>query len=177
MQLTNKEPSKIQVKSQPHDVFSETFTPEVLPRNSSSSLSSLYSSPEFNLSWDNDVKHHISQYLLHLRQYRRESQADVAKKIGTSQSAIAQVETGESNFTANTIERMLGALRGRFLVCILPEEFPYSRPTPWWESHHTSTTNWTVQFVMHTRVGTVDRALIGIERSSGDQLMLTTQGT
>lgn len=167
MPISKTPPSKISAKSQPPATVADEFAPEVLPRSASSSLSNLYTNREFSLSWDNDVKHHVARYLLHLRRYRGESQTDIAKAMGTSQSAVARIETGEENFTANTLERHIAALRGRFIVSILPEEFEFHRAAPWWEMPPpqpvvTSTTSWVASFVAMHRDG--NRALVGLIR-------------
>ena len=147
------------------------FAPEVLPRSSSSSLTELYSSPEFSLSWDNDVKHHVARNMLHLRRYRDEKQADVAEAMGTSQSAVARMEAGEENFKANTLERWIAALKGRFFVAVLPEEFPFLRPMPWWENDAIPDTGWSLRFVVVNEDR--DLALIGMERT---KMSLVSQG-
>lgn len=54
--------------------------------------------------------------------------------MGTSQSAVARIETGEENFTADTVERVVNELDGRFHVSIAPKEMnlPWL-PHAWWE--------------------------------------------
>jgi len=175
MPTTRRRSSKTKAQPQPRADVSDNFTPEVLPRSSSSSLAGLFNSPEFGLSWDNNVRHQVSRHLLHLRRFRGDTQADVAREMGTSQSAVAQIETGEGNFTAITLERMISALRGRFLVSILPEEFGFTRPASWWETHPDSASDWNIKFVLFNRVGTTDRALVGMERS--DASIISTLST
>jgi transcriptional regulator with XRE-family HTH domain len=62
------------------------------------------------------------------------SQYDLAKAMGTSQSAIARIESAQENPTLTTVERMVGALDGRFYVSIRPSEFRCWHEQPWWES-------------------------------------------
>jgi len=112
------------------------MTGEPVARSSPSStrLTKLYETPEFRLAWQNSVRHQISRHLLYLRRFRKYSQAKVATRIKSSQSAVARIEAGEENATEDTIERMVTALEGRFLVSIAPKElhFPWV-PHPWWE--------------------------------------------
>src|SRR5262249_41166339 len=54
-------------------------------------------------------------------------------KMKTSQSAIARIETGRENVTADTLERLIGALHGRFYVSIHPQECHVPTMMPWWE--------------------------------------------
>ncbi len=163
---TSRQPNRTPAKSSRHAGDGIDYAPEVLPRSSSSSLTSLYSNSEFRLSWDNDVKHQIARNLLHLRRYRGESQAEVASGMGTSQSAVARIEAGEENFTANTLERWIRALRGRFDVRILPQEFPFQPVLPWWENERRGGSGWSVNFMAYEATGNRERALIGMERTT-----------
>lgn len=53
----------------------------------------------------------IAYQILQLRKQRGMSQAELAKKIGTKQSNIARMETGQQNFTVNTLQEITKALR------------------------------------------------------------------
>ncbi len=171
---SNKTPAKSPSQG---NVVTESAPPEVLPRSSSSSLEELYSKPEFSLAWDNDIKHHIASNLLHLRRYRGDSQTDVANAIGTSQSAIARIEAGEENFTANTIERIVAALRGRFFFRIQPEEFGFQRRTPWWAEKMKAQTDWSVLFVAHQASNSTERVVIGMERTTAPHSLIVSGNT
>jgi len=170
MPITKSPKSKMPEKSLSQEsAVDESAPPEVLPRSSSSSLTELYRRPEFSLSWDNDIKHHIASNLLHLRRYRDKSQTDVAEAIGTSQPAIAKIEAGDSNFTADTVERIVGYLRGRFFVRIQPEEFGFQRRTPWWEGKLKAQTDWSLSFALFqeaTPHDNTERLLIGMQRTT-----------
>jgi transcriptional regulator with XRE-family HTH domain len=115
----------------------------------SSPLVIAYSDPHFRLAWDNDVKLHVSRHLLHLRRYREMSQAKLARRVGTSQPAIARIEAGEENITEQTLERIVTALDGRFRVSISPQELQMPEwPMPWWEAIGaglTSAKTWTMR--------------------------------
>lgn len=54
--------------------------------------------------------------LMLLRKKRRMSQRELAKKIGTSQSAVARMETGNMNMTIETISRVATALGVRPMI-------------------------------------------------------------
>ncbi len=154
----------------------EEFVPEVLPRSSSSSLTPLYNNPEFSLGWDNDIKQHIASNLLHLRRYRGYSQVEVAEAIGTSQPALAKIEAGEANVTANTVERIVGFLRGRFFVRIQPEEFGFQPRTPWWQGKLKAQTDWSVFFIAHqasTPSNSTERMVIGMQRTTPNSITVS----
>ncbi|MFZ5391380.1 MAG: helix-turn-helix transcriptional regulator [Patescibacteria group bacterium] len=48
----------------------------------------------------------IAYQVLQLRKKENMSQADLAKKLGTSQSNVARLEAGEQNFTAQTLQKI-----------------------------------------------------------------------
>ena len=48
----------------------------------------------------------IAYQILNLRKQKRMSQAELAKKIGTKQSNVARMETGEQNFTTDTLQKI-----------------------------------------------------------------------
>jgi len=48
----------------------------------------------------------IAYQILQLRKKKGLSQKDLAQKIGTQQSDIARMETGQQNFTTNTLQKI-----------------------------------------------------------------------
>ena len=52
----------------------------------------------------------ISYSLLQLRKKRKMSQLLLAKKIGTTQSNIARLESGQQNFTISFLDKVVSAL-------------------------------------------------------------------
>lgn len=125
-----------------------THEPPVVSDGSRSDLDDALANPAFQLAWDNDMRFQVSRHLVRLRMLRRMSQARLAKKIGTSQSAIARIESGEENFTASTVERMIDALGGRLRVSIAPKEFPAAPPVLWWkEAVSSAAAHWTMRRV------------------------------
>ena len=47
------------------------------------------------------------------------TQAEVAKKIGTKQSAIARIESGDENLTIDSVQKMSEALGGKLKISII----------------------------------------------------------
>lgn len=52
----------------------------------------------------------IAYQILQLRKKKHISQAELARKIGTKQSNIARMESGQQNFSIDTLEKIAGAL-------------------------------------------------------------------
>lgn len=48
----------------------------------------------------------IAYQILKLRKQKRISQAELAKKLGTTQSNVARMETGQQNFTIETLQKI-----------------------------------------------------------------------
>jgi transcriptional regulator with XRE-family HTH domain len=96
-------------------------------------LADLYKTDEFRNEWANDVKFHVARNVLYLRRYRKMSQGSVAAAMGTSQSAIARIESAQENITLDTLQRLIAALGGQFHVAISPAECSLQQKHPWWE--------------------------------------------
>jgi len=63
--------------------------------------------PEFKKWYDYYGKQvEISYNLLLLRKEKGMTQAELAKKIGTSQSNVARLERGQQNFTVETLDKI-----------------------------------------------------------------------
>ena len=147
---------------------------EVLSRPSSSRLADTYKTDEFINEWSNNVQFHIARNLLHLRRYRQMSQASVARAMGTSQSAIARIETAQENITLDTLQRLVSALKGRFHVAIPPEERAGRLARPWWEINVSAANPWTVVAVASRRAPKTDQVIVGLERVHGLDLLQST---
>jgi len=52
----------------------------------------------------------IAYSILQLRKKEGMSQADLAKRIGTKQSNVARMESGQQNFTTDTLTKIASAL-------------------------------------------------------------------
>lgn len=53
----------------------------------------------------------IAYQILQLRKREGLSQVELAKKIGTKQTNIARLESGQQNFTIDTLQKLAKALR------------------------------------------------------------------
>jgi transcriptional regulator with XRE-family HTH domain len=139
---------------------------EVLSRSSSSPLTEIYQTEEFKNEWANDVRFHVARHLLHLRRYRNMSQIAVGKAMGTSQSAIARIESAQENITLDTLERLTVALKGRFQVSIFPQEYKTPERRPWWDLIGARRNKpWTVVQMAGKRGAQLDEVLIHLERA------------
>ena len=136
----------------------------MLSRPSSSRLADAYKTEEFLNEWANDVQSHVARNLLHLRKYRRISQASVARAIGTSQPAIARIESGQENITMDTLRRLIVALKGRFYVSMPPQECAPHQVPPWWEMNESLRKPWYMVGYAARRGDQTDQLIVGLER-------------
>ncbi len=156
---------------------------DVLSRPSSSQLADAYETDEFLNEWANDVQFHLARNLLHLRRYRRMSQNSVARAMGTSQSAIARIESGQENITLDTLRRLVVALRGRFYVSIPPQESAPRQIRPWWEVDDSQRSQWMLVGYEARRDRQADQVLLALERRTTngstlqEAMMLEGSGT
>ncbi len=60
----------------------------------------------------------ISYQILQLRKKRGLSQLDLAKKIGTNQSNVARIESGQQNCTIKLLDRIANALEVELKVSL-----------------------------------------------------------
>ncbi len=66
--------------------------------------------PQFKKYYDAYGKQlEIAYQILQLRKAHKMSQADLARKIGTTQSNVARLEAGDQNFTTQTLNRIAWA--------------------------------------------------------------------
>jgi len=67
--------------------------------------------PEFKKYYDKyDKQLKIAYEILMLRKKKKMSQAALARKIGTKQSNVARMESGQQNFTIDMLEKIARAL-------------------------------------------------------------------
>jgi transcriptional regulator with XRE-family HTH domain len=106
------------------------------------------------------------------------SQAEVAEKMNTSQSAVARIEGAEENITLSTLQRLIVALKGRLQISIGPEEMRLARRRPWWEICELSTSNkgWSFVGGAYRQVGTTEQVILGFQKENGKKFLLT-EGT
>jgi ribosome-binding protein aMBF1 (putative translation factor) len=68
--------------------------------------------PELKKYYDEVGKQlEIAYQILQLRKKQGISQSQLAKKIGTSQSNVARLESGQQNFTTETLQKIAKAFR------------------------------------------------------------------
>ena len=92
------------------------------------------------------------------------SQGAVAQAMGTSQSAVARIESGQENITLDTLQRLVVALKGRFDVSIPPQEHAPLKPRQWWDLIGSTAKSWEVTRVIGRRGIEADQVIIGLER-------------
>jgi predicted transcriptional regulator len=63
-------------------------------------------------------RYKIISELIGLRIKKGLTQADVAKKMGTKQSAIARMESGDENLTIDSVQKMSEALGAKVRISI-----------------------------------------------------------
>ncbi|MFA5155457.1 MAG: helix-turn-helix transcriptional regulator [Patescibacteria group bacterium] len=73
--------------------------------------------PEFKRLFDEYGRQlELAYSLLQLRKKKKISQRSLAKKIGTTQSNIARLESGQQNFTITFLDKVVAALGGRLEI-------------------------------------------------------------
>jgi transcriptional regulator with XRE-family HTH domain len=147
---------------------------KVLSRPSSSRLADLYTREEFVNEWANNLPFHVARNVLHLRRYRGLSQSTLANAMGTSQSAIARIESAQENITLDTLQRLVIALKGQFHISISPQEYSLQQQLPWWELA-TSGHPWTVVDWVFRSTVKRDQVIVALERPR--QHYITQAGT
>ena len=71
--------------------------------------------PQFRKAYEEEyAKVKFAYQMMQLRKKQRISQAQLAKKLGTTQSVVARMETGQQNFTLDTLQKIASAF-GRSL--------------------------------------------------------------
>ena len=58
----------------------------------------------------------IAYQILQLRKKKRFSQLELAKRLGTSQSDVARMESGQQNFTTDTLQKIASALQRKLKI-------------------------------------------------------------
>lgn len=66
--------------------------------------------PEFKKHYDiYDKQLEVAYNLLQLRKQKKMSQAQLARKLDTTQSVVARMEAGQQNFTTDTLQKIASA--------------------------------------------------------------------
>ena len=75
-------------------------------------LSERLKNPKFRRYYDEYGKQlEIAYQILQLRKKKGISQMELAKKIGTRQSNIARMESGQQNFTTDTLQKIASVFK------------------------------------------------------------------
>jgi predicted transcriptional regulator len=76
------------------------------------------------------IQQQLARHIRDKRKRLRLNQAELAQKAGTSQTAIARLERGHGNPTANLIQRIINALDLELTLYVRPE--PPANNEPSW---------------------------------------------
>jgi transcriptional regulator with XRE-family HTH domain len=125
------------------------------------------------LGWANSVRYHVSRQLLLLRKAQGLRQKQVADAAGTSQSAIARIESGEENITLDTVERLINGMEGLFQVVITPARRAGQRQSDWWKPAQSSTAEWHAVFTAVHQDG--NYAVVALKRDGTVPLIIDDQ--
>ena len=80
------------------------------------------SDPEFRSEYEQaDAEYEIIETLIRARNEAKLSQAELAKRIGTTQSAIARLESGSISPSLSTLRRYAAATGTRLHMELVPE--------------------------------------------------------
>jgi transcriptional regulator with XRE-family HTH domain len=82
-------------------------------------------SPEFRRAY---AKYELAQQIVRLRVTRGLTQAQVAERVGTTQSSIARLESGSREPSLSFLRRVVSALGGRLEIQISADESVGNRP-------------------------------------------------
>jgi ribosome-binding protein aMBF1 (putative translation factor) len=75
-------------------------------------LAEKFKNPKFKKYYNEYGKQlEIAYRILQLRKQKKMSQAELAKRLGTSQSNIARMEGGQQNFTTDTLQSIASAFK------------------------------------------------------------------
>ena len=74
---------------------------------------------EFKEEWDKlELRYQFVRKLISLREENKISQAELAKKVGTTQSVISRIENGSVNISIDMIQRIASAFGRTAGVCL-----------------------------------------------------------
>lgn len=77
--------------------------------------------PELQTAYEEaDVEYRVVEALIEARSRAQLSQTELAKRIGTTQSAIARLESGQISPTISTLKRYATATGSRLVIDMLP---------------------------------------------------------
>ncbi|MBU0579288.1 helix-turn-helix domain-containing protein [Patescibacteria group bacterium] len=84
-------------------------------------LTEAFKDPEFKKEWDKlEPEYQLAKQLHEKREQQKLSQRDLAKKMKTSQAAVARIESGDGNPTLNTLKNVAQALGNKLEIKFSP---------------------------------------------------------
>lgn len=94
------------------------------------------------------------------------SQAEVARAMHTSQSAVARIESAQENITLDTLERLINTLNGRLHISIPPHEWATTQAPAWWSAPvpSGSVDAWNLTTLIARKTPTREQVIMGLER-------------
>jgi transcriptional regulator with XRE-family HTH domain len=91
-------------------------------------------SPTFWRAWLRRPTFDVAEAVIRLRRLRGISQADLARRMGTQQPAIARLESGEANVRLSTLRELAVALDATVRIELEPFEMVANRiRNSWWK--------------------------------------------
>mgnify|MGYP001610327067 FL=1 len=76
--------------------------------------------PQFQKAYEEEyAKVKFAYQMMQLRKKQRISQAQLAKKLGTTQSVVARMEAGQQNFTLNTLQKIASVFRRQLKIQLI----------------------------------------------------------
>lgn len=97
--------------------------------------------------------------------------------MGTSQSKVARIESGDENITIRSLKRLVSALGGRIRFGFEPKEVRLPHVPNWWDVVGTgldSDCAWTLKAVVTDDDGTQQRAVAGWTTNSNQNATRVT---
>lgn len=79
--------------------------------------------PEFKATREaSQAEFDVALQIARLRNKRQVTQQQLADLIGTKQSAISRIESGDCNMTVDMLEKVAAALNSRLHITLVPED-------------------------------------------------------
>ncbi len=77
--------------------------------------------PAFSEAWaESEVAYQITRQIIALRLQRGLTQKEVARRVGTTQSAIARIESGEQNISIKMLKKLADVLKANIKIDLVP---------------------------------------------------------
>lgn len=81
--------------------------------------------PEFRAAWhETELEYQVARQIVALRLKRGLTQKELARRVGTTQSTIARIESGSQNLSLRTITKLAKALGATVRLDLQPHDGP-----------------------------------------------------